>query len=1005
MAAPLILAEAQPRRVADGVPVVVRLAGGGGALPLFYGGNHYRAGLTGLPKIVTSSAFDGTDLGGSSVPQSMELRWAPSNAAALAELAAYHWNDAAITVRVGLEGSLPPVLTSGTVIGAASDAGALAIALSDPAADLRKPILTARFAGTGGIEGPIEWKGRIKRRVWGRVFNLPGDPIDKANSIYCFGDPQFAWAEFVEVRDKGAAPAPSAVTVLAWQGSVAATFAALQVAAAPQGGGVLCPSIACVKWWTQPAGALCADIRGEIGAGYVEILASIAERIAGVTSAVPFAAGTVAAANVARPIAAGFVAGDENVTAAAALDSLFSDVSLLWVLDNDAIVIRRWEWTAPVASARSVDVSRKQSFKPVSRRKLGYRRNQNVMSRDSIAGIVFVSDIAFDDGEALHDRLAAMAQATEAVELIASGKVATFFQPTPPLAAESKEGDLWFDTANGNFLYRRLGGNGRISIGGIVVTFGGSAIVYRPWAPAPDQRVATALAQAATAIQQAQAAQATADDAIGSITAMADDGVLAGVEKKQLIIDDSRLQGAWTILDAQAGQLGITAERIAAATARTNWLALRNAIVPAWNDTDSDSPVDRTSYVTTLNAYATALTTLQKAINAKVATTADWNGVTGAGKDQLVADAATAKSNAAIAIGQITIIQSDGYLAAGEKRDIKARVADIQAEYPGMLAKAAAQGISSTVYQAAYAALLAYLATLSPAWDNSLLDTAIAPATFNGKFSDYYYAKADLQIASADLTAPNTPSITGPMPLNFSADYLGQLDSGQVPQDFPYKRLRGATDVTSSTAWSIIASDGVAVSIGAADGVAHVTAVTKDAGSFTIRSVYAGVTRDQSVTVQRNRAAAPVNTGSTGNPGTSGSVLANGSTGSTDYGGAESAPFTCVAGTAGQVALASTLNVSLYATSGMLSQYGYAMAQWRLPGGTWADVAGSECLSDGPATYDKFEGSVPTTLTFGATKTGLTSGTTYEFRLKFRKASGTSGQIMSFSGTFAGTGS
>ncbi|MFA9370001.1 hypothetical protein V3G68_25535, partial [Escherichia coli] len=88
----------------------------------------------------------------------------------------------------------------------------------------------------------------------------------------------------------------------------------------------------------------------------------------------------------------------------------------------------------------------------------------------------------------------------------------------------------------------------------------------------------------------------------------------------------------------------------------------------------------------------------------------------------------------------ITIIQSDGYLAAGEKRDIKARVADIQAEYPGIVAKAAQQGVSSTVYQAAYAALIAYLATLSPAWDNTNLDTAIVPVTFNGKFSDYYYA-------------------------------------------------------------------------------------------------------------------------------------------------------------------------------------------------------------------------------------------------------------------------
>ena len=50
-------------------------------------------------------------------------------------------------------------------------------ALADPATSLKKPLLTARFAGTGGLEGPAEWDGQIRRRVWGRVWNLSGDPL------------------------------------------------------------------------------------------------------------------------------------------------------------------------------------------------------------------------------------------------------------------------------------------------------------------------------------------------------------------------------------------------------------------------------------------------------------------------------------------------------------------------------------------------------------------------------------------------------------------------------------------------------------------------------------------------------------------------------------------------------------------------------------------------------------------------------------------------------------
>jgi hypothetical protein len=213
------------------------------------------------------------------------------------------------------------------------------------------------------------------------------------------------------------------------------------------------------------------------------------------------------------------------------------------------------------------------------------------------------------------------------------------------------------------------------------------------------------------------------------------------------------------------------------------------------------------------------------------------------------------------------------------------------------------------------------------------------------------------------------------------------------------------TDVTAATAWSILSTDGVAATIGAADGVVNYTNVTKDAATLVIRSIHSGVTRDLPIAVQRNRAAAPVNTGGGGgNPGTTGSGGVGASTTSTTYGSADSAGFTCVAGTGGQVALSASLNVSLYSTGGVFSQVGYGKWQWRAVGGSWADV-GSEFASSGPATYDKFNGPEDTTLDAIVTKTGLTSGTTYEFRMTFRKGSGTSGQTMSFSGTGTGVGS
>jgi len=269
--APVILLEAQPRRVADGISETVRLAGGGAVVPYYYAGQHWRAGIAELPTIITSLEFEGGDVGTGSVPQAMELRWAPSSRVDLAAIAGYFWPDAAVSVRIGPEGALPPVAIAGTALDATVEDGIVKISLADPAAALKKPLLTERYAGTGGLEGPAEWDGAIKRRIWGRVWNLKGDPIDKANNIYCFAHPGKPIQSIISVRDKGASAAT--LTTVAWQGSAAATFAALQAAAAPPGGGVICPSIACVKWWTAPAGALTADLRGEIGTGYVETTA------------------------------------------------------------------------------------------------------------------------------------------------------------------------------------------------------------------------------------------------------------------------------------------------------------------------------------------------------------------------------------------------------------------------------------------------------------------------------------------------------------------------------------------------------------------------------------------------------------------------------------------------------------------------------------------------------------------------------------------------------------
>lgn len=405
MTAPVILVDASPRRANDGAVQTVRLAGGGALYPYRYGGADYRAGIVQLPDFVESLPFEGGDFGAGGVPQAAEIQWAPSTKADLAAMANYFWIDAAITVRIGDEnaaGTLPAVAITGKALAATVDGGVLKISLCDPAADLKKPLLTARYGGTGNLDGPAEWDGKIKRRVWGRVWNLAGELIDPANNIYCWADPAQRLQGFDAVRDKGA-PAATLTTV-AWQGSQAATLAALRAAAAPQGGGVTCPSIGCVKWWTQPAGELTADLRGEIGAGYVETTAEIVQRIVQAGPNTPFASGTIAAASGWRPAPVGWVAKDENTTVAAMIEELLGHSSLLWLLDaSGSIVLRQWAWGASAASGRSQSVKRTDVLRPVSTRKIGYARNETPTARGNLAAIVLANDATYLDGTPLEN--------------------------------------------------------------------------------------------------------------------------------------------------------------------------------------------------------------------------------------------------------------------------------------------------------------------------------------------------------------------------------------------------------------------------------------------------------------------------------------------------------------------------------------------------------------------------------------------------------------------------
>lgn len=391
----VVLIEATPWDSA-GAPVDVYLAGGGARGYDHRGRTSWLGGVVKEPRFAAGAGFDERGWTGRSAPQAGKVGWTPADKATLSGVAARQWINAPITVLAGDDKDAVPVwetILTGTVSSVTSRDGSLELTVADLSKKLDDPLLTARFAGTGGIEGDAATESRIKRRTWGKALNIEGRVLLKAYNVYEFSDPAFPLNAFVTVRDKGrdAAPAP---TVLAWQGSIAATLAALQASAPAQGSGVVAPSIACVKWWTQPSGPLTADIEGEAGAGYTNLAGTIAQRVAAIHGPA-MTAGTVAAINAVRAEEVGVHADDENESTASVLDRLLLPYSIFWVLaPAGTINLSEITFAAPVEAIAAQAVERVEAYRPTTSRRVGYQRSYRKHTDGEISAAVQLADVA-----------------------------------------------------------------------------------------------------------------------------------------------------------------------------------------------------------------------------------------------------------------------------------------------------------------------------------------------------------------------------------------------------------------------------------------------------------------------------------------------------------------------------------------------------------------------------------------------------------------------------------
>ena len=384
-----------PRDAATGAPITVRLAGGGRGGYKQFGSTEWKAGLNRPPAIAERIGFDGEGFEEGAAALALSLTWR-GRKADVAARAAYYWRDAPFTLHSGPQDgddSAMELLLSGRVSDIGRDASSIIFPLADISVDYAKPIIKATYAGTGGIEGDPEIKGKPKRRAWGVVYNVTAESLIKANNIHVVTDPAHPILAFDQVYDRG--NAASALTLVLWAGSIAATLAALIAAVAPAGGAAVAPSIGCLKWWHGNPGKLTCDIRGTIGGGYVDKPVDIAIRVLESVAAVSVDAANVNQHRIDRNYVFGWLVSDTSSTAASEVQSMMSGISSWFAMRPDGVVqFGIYAWGASVMTLTSARPEIVRQHGPVDKINLGWRRNQTIMARGDIAEVVFAADVS-----------------------------------------------------------------------------------------------------------------------------------------------------------------------------------------------------------------------------------------------------------------------------------------------------------------------------------------------------------------------------------------------------------------------------------------------------------------------------------------------------------------------------------------------------------------------------------------------------------------------------------
>lgn len=506
-----------------------------------------------------------------------------------------------------------------------------------------------------------------------------------------------------------------------------------------------------------------------------------------------------------------------------------------------------------------------------------------------------------------------------------------------------------------------------------------------------------------------------------ALAGIADDNVLTMKDKRTLQKIYTDLEQRYSAALTRAGQLFLSTTSLT--TAHTNWLDYLNSLSPAWNDTrqnttiytgvfpDEDFPTGWTLSNATLasadiwtnvtDASTTATGSIQRSVVCTESTEYSAgilikkDAIANATRNPLIwiTSSGGAGSLATLAVDTST----GGFTFSG---GTVADVTDMGDSWYAWITVVTGVGDNLLTFQVfpAGSTGLGGGQLVATTGTTSFRSPALALGDVNNLGANALVAlETELVNAIEDVgqaistTDGATSVIIDPTnDIIIHADYTGTILTGELPRAVPLTASIGLNDVTTLGTWTRSATVGVTCTIGASTGVLSITAFGVSEALIPVSFSYEGVVRTALVhVVKQNSTTGGGGTGGGGSGGTTATTGTLGNTAGVSYNTstAVSATITAAAGSGGKVAL--TADVSYKATDGESGPATWGKWQWRVVGGTFADV-GAEIHDQFEPDYTVINESTgsfrysPGQLTVNQTKTGLTNGTNYEFRFLWR---------------------